>query len=71
MIAAVALTVGLHPEIVPSSVQKINDAFFVLPPDVTLKAVVALEITPVTSPPSGVVGVGIVTIRVEGVPFVA
>ena len=68
--AFVALTVELHPEIVPSSVQKMNDAALVVLPDVTVKEVVEFEITPLTAPPVGMVGLGILTTRLEGVPLV-
>lgn len=64
-VRTVGLTAEFHPEIVPASVQKMNDAGLVVLPDVTLKTVVEFEITPVTAPPVGTVGAGTLTTRLK------
>ena len=67
MIAAVAFTELFHPEIVPSSVQKRKLAAF---PVATGKDVVVFAMTPLTAPPVGLVGMGIVTTSATAAPVV-
>ena len=67
IIATVALTAGFHPEMVPSSVAKMNFAGF---PGVSWKSVVPLNTWPVGVPVELELAspVGTVTTRAAGVP---
>src|SRR5258708_11928251 len=66
MTPCVRSTVGFHPTMVPSSVEKMNDAGM---PGAALKDEVPLNIAPVGAPPVLAVGVAMATINALATPL--